>query len=153
VATTARHSLPTPDSGDAPDVPADTKDLADAIDLKLPYVNTTEPADSAGLVWHDPDTRATRINDGTNWYPVTKAEAFGTYNVSVSSGGTSIATAVSFPAGRFTAAPHMTAWSTSSRLNFGFTNVTTSGCDVITTNFTSGTSGTVPVYWKAEEKL
>lgn len=69
--TSARHALPSPASSAIPDVPVDIKALSDAVDLKLPYVNTSTPPHLSGLIWRNPTTGLTQMSDGAAWQPVT----------------------------------------------------------------------------------
>jgi hypothetical protein len=73
VPTTARHAFPSPAGSDVPDVPVRIKNLADAIDLQTPWVSTTEPPKTNGLVWYNPTTGLTQITDGTTWFATTGA--------------------------------------------------------------------------------
>lgn len=69
--SSARHSLPSPASSAVPDVPVDIKALADAVDLKLPYVSVSTPPHLTGLIWRNPNTGLTMMSDGSAWQPVT----------------------------------------------------------------------------------
>lgn len=152
MATTARHSLPTPDSGDVPDVPADTKDLADAVDVKLPYNATAEPAHVDGLIWRDPDTDQTRISDGAAWYPIRRGEAFGVFAISVTA-GTSTNQNITFPAGEFSAAPHLSFTVGNGRYVATIASITSTGATVNVSNLTTVSPGTFNIWWHAIETV
>lgn len=91
---------------------------------------------------------------GSAWteYYKRRERAEGSFNVSVAAGGF-VNTAVVFPVGRFSVAPHVNLTSGSGRLNLAVSNITASGCDVGANNWTGGASGSVPVYWQAMEKV
>lgn len=92
--TTARHAFPSPASSAVPDVPVDIKALADAVDLQTPWVTTSTPAHSNGLIWRHPTTGATQISDGTSWFPLTNGQLIGgkrrTTNATATSGTTEL---------------------------------------------------------------
>lgn len=67
--TTARHAIPSPASTAVPDVPVDIKAANDAIDLKLPYVTTSTPTATSGLIWRNSTTGAVVMGDGSAFFP------------------------------------------------------------------------------------
>lgn len=92
--STTRHAFPSPASTAVPDVPVDIKALADAVDLQTPWVTTSTPAHSNGLIWRHPTTGKTQISDGTSWFPLTNGQVIGgkrrTTNAANTSGATEL---------------------------------------------------------------
>jgi len=81
------------------------------------------------------------------------AKAFGS-TTSANIGPDATATIpITFPAGRFTAAPFVTVSTNAGRLTFAVTNVTTTGCNIIAANWSPATASGIEIYWKAEEKV
>jgi hypothetical protein len=81
------------------------------------------------------------------------AKAFGsTTTANIATGG-STSIPITFPAGRFVAAPHVQVSTNAGRLTFAVTNITTTGCTIIAANWSPATASSIEIYWKAEEKV
>jgi hypothetical protein len=93
--TSSRHAYPSPASTAAPDVPVDIKALADAVDLKTPYVSTSTPTATSGLIWRHPTTGVVGMGDGSSFFPVSTGQITGIKRRTTSATATSGTTEVS----------------------------------------------------------
>jgi len=77
--------------------------------------------------------------------------AYGSFNVNVAGGGTNVNTAVVFPAGLFSAAPHVNVIVGNGRLDPAISLLTASGCTIGIVNWTASGTGVTTVWWEAVE--
>lgn len=81
-----------------------------------------------------------------------KSAATGSFSTANIIAAGSITTAVTFPVGLFSSAPHVNAMTNSSRLSLAVTSITKDGCSVIASNWSPATASGVTINWDAHEK-
>lgn len=80
-----------------------------------------------------------------------RAEADGEVTATTIAAGGTASFPVTFPAGRFSVAPRVTVSSDSSRLSYAAVSITTTGCTVQASNWTSAAASPTKLVWFARE--
>lgn len=95
------------------------------------------------------DTKVFEVYYGGVWRPETFAEECGTWTAPNQAAGNTSTQSVTFAAGRFTTIPRVQVTAGNTRLNVAAVNVTTSGFDLQSSNWTAATATGAPIWWHA----
>lgn len=136
--TGSPYNLPYPELTDAPDVPSDIESLAEAVDTELTRIDSDLVSVNADITTLTADTRK---------------RAYGSFTTAGIAVNASDTTAITFPVGLFDEIPHVNVSTDSSRCSIGVVSLTTAGCSIILSNWSSATSAGVVFNWEAVEKV
>jgi len=106
---------------------------------------------SEGMISYVTDRNQIQHYDGSNWLPLPYAIAVGTASATTGAinSETQISVNATFPAGRFTVAPVLTAWTTGGRYICFPSTVAAGSATIGVRNVSTGTGGDETVYWMA----